>query len=99
MLTVWKIAEPILLAVGIFLSVISVILTVYDKKISKADSRRRVPEKSLILTALFGFALPEYVTMKIIRHKTKHTKFMVGLPAIMALHLLIMAAVWFFVYR
>lgn len=99
MTLILKFLEPVLLALGIFLSVVSVILTVHDKKISKVDSRRRVPEKQLILTALFGFALPEYITMKIIRHKTKHVKFMAGLPAIMVLHLLIMAAVWFFFHR
>ena len=88
-----------LLAILTFLSVGSVILTVHDKMLAKVDSRRRVPERQLILTALFGFALPEYITMKIIRHKTKHVKFMAGLPAIMVLHLLIMAAVWFFFHR
>ena len=98
-LAVWKLCEPVLVSVAAFMSLVSVLLTIRDKRMAKADPRRRVPEKILLLTALFGFALPEYVTMKAVRHKTKHKKFMAGLPAIMVLHLLIMAAVWFFVYR
>lgn len=73
------------------ISLLAVILTVYDKKASKRKKgkkkRKRVPEKTLIIVALLGGALAEFVTMRIIRHKTRHRKFMWGLPAIMILHI------------
>lgn len=40
----------------------------------------RIPERTLMLCGLFGGAAGMYVTMRIIRHKTKHAKFMIGLP-------------------
>ena len=73
---------------GIFLyiiyfwfSVLAVVLTVYDKYASRRK-KTRIPEKTLFITALFGGSLAMYVTMLVIRHKTKHKRFMIGLPVI-----------------
>ncbi|MBR3768139.1 MAG: DUF1294 domain-containing protein [Clostridia bacterium] len=71
------------------ISVFAVILTAYDKYASKYRKRHRIPEKVLLLTGLFGGALAEFISMQIIRHKTRHKKFMIGLPLIMALHIII----------
>ena len=65
-------------------SIIGVLLTVYDK-IAAKSYRRRVRESVLMFFALLGGALPMYITMKTIRHKTLHKKFMIGLPLIMLL--------------
>ena len=73
----------------ITVSVISALLTIYDKIASKKLRKHRVPEKVLIAFALFGGALSEYITMKIIRHKTRHKKFMTGLPVIIFVHVII----------
>lgn len=67
------------------LAAVSVALTILDKK-AAVKGRWRVPEATLMLLGLFGGALPMFVTMRTIRHKTKHMKFMIGLPAEMALH-------------
>lgn len=64
---------------------VSVILTAADKASAKRGGRR-VPEATLMMLGLFGGALPMYVIMKTIRHKTKHKKFMIGLPLEIALH-------------
>ena len=74
---------------------LSVFVTVWDKM---AAQRRawRVPESFLLLLAALGGSLSMLVTMLIIRHKTRHVKFMFGIPAIMALHI---AAVLFIVWR
>ncbi len=66
-------------------SLVSVVMTVADK-ISAKRGGWRVPEATLMTLGLFGGALPMYVTMKTIRHKTKHKKFMIGLPIEIALH-------------
>ena len=72
------------------ISLVGVILTVYDKRIA-GSGKRRVPEATLL-----GAAGPMYLTMKKIRHKTKHKKFMLGLPAEVLLHILIIAAAVYF---
>ena len=64
------------------ISLITVIVTVYDKIAAKKRPRHRVPENTLLLLAVLGGGLAEYITMLLIRHKTKHKKFMVGLPVI-----------------
>ena len=76
------------------LALISVVITVADK-ISAKRNGWRVPEATLMLLGLFGGALPMFVTMRTIRHKTKHKKFMIGLPLEIALHAAIACfAVW-----
>lgn len=70
--------------VGIYLlliSLLAVILTVADKY--KAQHHRwRVPEATLFGVAALGGAAAMYVTMRLIRHKTRHRRFMWGLPLI-----------------
>jgi uncharacterized membrane protein YsdA (DUF1294 family) len=47
---------------------------------------------------LVGGALPMYITMKLIRHKTKHKKFMLGLPAEIILHVALCVAAIYFLF-
>lgn len=59
----------------------SAILTVVDKK--RAEKNKwRISENSLIFSVVLGGAVAEYITMKVIHHKTLHKKFMTGLPVI-----------------
>lgn len=67
------------------MTVVSVALTILDKR-AAIKGKWRVPEATLMMLGLFGGALPMFVAMRTIRHKTKHMKFMVGLPLEMALH-------------
>lgn len=55
--------------------------------------RRRVPEATLLLLAALGGGVCMYITMKAIRHKTLHKKFMIGLPLLILLHGVLAAAV------
>ena len=81
-----KITDLILIGIFVLMSVIAVCITVRDKVAAKKDPKNRTPEATLMLiAALFGsFAM--YITMQIIRHKTKHAKFMVGIPILMVVH-------------
>ena len=79
----------------ILISFVSVIMTVTDKKAAE-KGRRRISENALILTALLGGSAAMYYTMKTIRHKTLHKKFMIGLPLITVLH--IIAGVTLYMY-
>ena len=80
----------------LIISVFAVIITVYDKIAAKTLPKRRIPEKVLLLTALLGGAAAEYVTMLLIRHKTRHNKFMMGLPLMMVLHIVLFAIYHFY---
>lgn len=61
------------------ISVFTIIITIIDKR-NAINGKRRIPEDFLLTTGLIGGALAEFITMKIIRHKTKHKKFMIVLP-------------------
>ena len=65
-------------------SLISVIITVFDKKIA-GTGKRRIPEATLLLWSALGGSVAMYLTMHAIRHKTQHKKFMIGIPLIMVL--------------
>ena len=63
----------------------SIIITAYDKAAAK-KRKRRIPEQVIFFWAGIGGALPMLLTMKIINHKTRHKRFMLGLPAIIIAH-------------
>ncbi len=79
----------------VIISALTIIITIHDKSAAKRH-KRRVSEASLLLLGLAGGALAELVTMKIIRHKTKHPKFMIGLPVEIAVHIVLMYFIGFF---
>ena len=69
------------------ISLISIIVCIYDKVISKKNKvELRIPEKALMILSAIGGGAAMYITMLLIRHKTKHVKFMVGIPLFIALH-------------
>ena len=78
------------------ISLITLVVTAYDKKAAKKWPKHRVPEKVLFLLAFIGGAFAEYLTMLNIRHKTKHKSFMIGLPLIMVLHAALIACYYYF---
>lgn len=82
----------IILCAVIYFAVINIIasLTAFSDKKRAIKQKQRIPEKTLMLLGLFGGAISEYITMKKIHHKTKHKKFMIGLPLEIFLHLVIL---------
>ena len=79
-------AELYFAVFAVLVSAVSVVLTVYDKLAAKTK-KWRIPESMLMTFAFFGGATAMYIMMQLIRHKTKHKKFMIGLPVFIALHL------------
>ena len=75
----------------VLISLVTAIVTAVDKSRSRKGAFR-IPEKTLFLLALFGGSLAEYLTMRSIRHKTLHKRFMLGLPLIIILQLIIAVA-------
>lgn len=78
----------------VFINLFAVIITAYDKSQAK-HHKWRVKEATLMTVAVLGGSVAMYATMQVIRHKTKHPKFMVGIPIIIVLHV---AAVGLFFY-
>lgn len=86
----------ILIIYLIAINIVAIAVTIYDK-LCAVHKRWRVKESTLLLISALGGSVGMYVTMHIIRHKTKHMKFMLGIPVILILQLLIIFLVWRFV--
>jgi uncharacterized membrane protein YsdA (DUF1294 family) len=79
-----KILLIFILAYLLIISIISVCVTVYDKWAAKKRPKERTRESTLLLLSALGGSAAMLLTMYSIRHKTKHMKFMIGIPLIIA---------------
>lgn len=77
----------------IAISILSIIITIYDK-LCAIGRRWRVKESTLLILSALGGSIAMYLTMQIIRHKTRHIKFMLGIPVIIIVQLIIVFLVW-----
>ena len=59
------------------------------KRKVKNEAVRRVPEKTLFLLSILGGSLGALLGMKVFHHKTLHKSFRYGIPAILALQVLV----------
>ena len=78
-------------------SVIGAIVCIYDKPPRLAAGGVR-PSATLFFWALIGGGPGVYATMLIIRHKTLHHIFMLGIPAIMILQGAIIVGIYNILY-
>lgn len=91
----FKYILPIYIAI---MSLISIVVCIYDKKISKKNKvELRIPEKVLLILSALGGSVAMLVTMLITRHKTKHVKFMLGIPVIIVLQVALVLACVFLI--
>ena len=65
-----------------------------DKHKAKKNAWR-IPEKTLLLIACLGGSIGSILGMQLFRHKTRHLKFSLGLPLILAVQMV--AATWLLV--
>lgn len=56
----------------------------------------RIPEATLMTVAVLGGSVGSLIGMYTVRHKTKHLKFTLGIPLILAVQ--VVAAVWLLVF-
>ena len=80
------------------ISLISIIVCIYDKFAAKHNPRHRTRERTLLLLSALGGSVAMFVTMQLIRHKTKHAKFMIGIPVIFILQVALIAVLYFKVF-
>ena len=93
-LTPFSIPYAILGAWLVVISLVSIVVCFYDKAISKKGKvELRIPEKVLFLTfPILGGSFAMFVTMLLIRHKTKHWQMKV-IPVIFGLQLAVLIGV------
>lgn len=79
------------------ISLISIIVTVCDKYFA-IHHKWRVRESTLLILSALGGSVAMCITMQLIRHKTRHIKFMLGIPIIFIIQLIILFFVWRMIY-
>ena len=65
-------------------------------KIKAKRNLWRIPESTLIAVAAIGGSIGAIAGMNLFRHKTKHAKFYIGLPVILALQIVAAICIIFF---
>ena len=72
----------------LLINALSLILMLSDKR--KARKKQwRIPESTLICTAVLGGSLGCLLGMRLAHHKTLHPKFSIGVPLILACHIIL----------
>ena len=64
------------------------------KRKAKNEAVRRVPERTLFLLAILGGSVGALLGMRVFHHKTLHRAFRFGIPAILALQVLLPLGLW-----
>ena len=64
------------------INVLAFLLFGIDKWKAKRD-KWRIPEATLLLFAVLGGSIGALLGMRVFHHKTKHKKFLIGLPLIL----------------
>ncbi len=75
----------------LLINAIGFVLMLADKQKARKN-RWRIPERTLMLTAALGGSIGSLLGMYLFRHKTRHLKFTLGIPAILVAQLF--AAFW-----
>jgi len=71
----------------IFVNIFAIFLCIVDK-VNAKNNFWRISEKMLFIISLIGGSFGMYLTMRFIRHKTLHKRFMIGLPIIILLQII-----------
>ena len=74
----------------LLMNVIAFVFMHADKRRARKN-RWRIPERTLIGTAVLGGSIGALMGMYTFRHKTKHLKFTLGIPAILTAQILLAA--------
>ena len=77
----------------VLMNALAFVLMGLDKSLARRHLRR-IPEKTLFLPVLLGGSLGGILGMSVFRHKTRHSKFTLGFPLILAVQLLLAWVIW-----
>ena len=76
------------------ISIISIFAVMLDKTAAR-KGKRRISENALMTLAAIGGGVAMYFSMRIIRHKTRKNKFMVGIPVIVMFEIAAFAIIYY----
>ena len=74
----------------LLINLVAFILMLQDKQ-KAVKNKWRTPERTLWSVALVGGAAGIWIGMKRFRHKTKHTSFRIGIPALVIIHIVLLS--------
>ena len=69
-----------------------------DKENAK-EGLRRIPERLLFAVAVLGGSLGSLAGMYLVRHKTRHLRFTLGIPIILAVQVLLAVLLFIFIKK
>lgn len=73
----------------VIINALGFLLMLLDKEKAKKGAWR-IPERTLMLVAAVGGSLGALIGMRLFRHKTKHLKFVIGIPVLLVLHIVLL---------
>ena len=90
--------EKINIIILVYLCIANLIglLSMLIDKYKAKKSKWRIPEKTLFMIAIFGGSIGSICGMQLFRHKTKHTYFVIGMPAILIIQVIAIIALHYF---
>lgn len=76
----------------IAINFLSIVFCIIDKCQAK-NGGWRISEKTLFSLCFLGGGIGMYFTMRTVHHKTRHKRFMIGIPLIIILQIIVVYAV------
>lgn len=74
--------KEILIIYLALINVVAAAVCIADKQ-KAIKKKRRISEKTLFILSIIGGSFGMFIAMQFVRHKTRHLKFVLGVPAIM----------------
>ncbi len=81
-------AQRLLCCYLLLINALGLALMYLDKRFAKKH-RRRIPEAALMWIAALGGSPGSLAGMYLFRHKTRHPKFYIGMPILLAIQILL----------
>lgn len=90
-----SLGNKILTTYIVLINIIAFLLMGIDKR-RAIRHKWRIPEKTLFLSAILLGSVGANLGMQVFRHKTKHARFVIGMPVILIIQVLISICLLFF---
>lgn len=83
-----EVLNAVLILYVIVINVVSFLIMGVDK-LKARKHRRRISERTLFVAAIIGGSVGAFAGMYTFHHKTRHMKFVIGIPVILAAQIII----------
>ncbi len=77
----------------LIINALAFLLMLTDKRRARKNAWR-IPEATLLGVAALGGSLGAVIGMRLFRHKTLHPKFSIGLPLMLAVHIILLILIF-----